>query len=139
VVKDASAVYGFFGFVLGLLAWIYLGAQLTLYAAEINVVRVDRLWPRSLLMKPPLEEADRQTLRKAAEVEERIPEEDVAVSFDPEAGGEQPARRGVDGERPSRRERRSGFARAAGLGAVAGGLIGAALGLRRRPEERDDS
>jgi membrane protein len=83
VVKDASAVYGFFGFVLGLLGWIYLGAQLTLYAAEINVVRVDRLWPRSLFTRPPLEEADRRTLRKAAEVEERIPEEDVEVSFDP--------------------------------------------------------
>jgi membrane protein len=86
VVKDASAVYGFFGFVLGLLAWIYLGAQLTLYAAEINVVRVDRLWPRSLFTRPPLEEADRRTLRKAAEVEERIPEEDVDVSFHPGAG-----------------------------------------------------
>ncbi len=30
---------GVFAFVLGLLAWLYLGGQLTLFAAEINVVR----------------------------------------------------------------------------------------------------
>jgi membrane protein len=137
VVKDASELYGFFGFVLGLLAWIYLGAQVTLYAAEINVVRVDRLWPRSLFTRPPLEEADRRTLRKAAEVEERIPQEDVEVSFDPGTGGEPEARPGGDGGRPSPKERRGGFAKMAGLGAVAGGLIGAVLGLRRRPDDRE--
>ena len=37
--KHASEVYGFFAVVLGLLSWLYLGAQLTLYAAEVNVVR----------------------------------------------------------------------------------------------------
>ena len=51
--KHASEVYGFFAVVLGLLSWLYLGAQLTLYAAEVNVVRARRLWPRSLL-QPPL-------------------------------------------------------------------------------------
>jgi uncharacterized BrkB/YihY/UPF0761 family membrane protein len=45
--KHASEVYGFFAVVLGLLCWLYLGAQLTLYAAEVNVVRARRLWPRS--------------------------------------------------------------------------------------------
>lgn len=139
VVKDASELYGFFGFVLGLLAWIYLGAQVTLYAAEINVVRVDRLWPRSLLMKPPLEEADRRRLRKAAEVEERIPQEDVQVSFDPGTGGETRESPGADGARPPRRERRGGFAKMAGLGALAGGLIGAVLGLRGRTDDRDET
>jgi membrane protein len=132
VVKDASEVYGFFGFVLGLLAWIYLGAQVTLFAAEINVVRVNRLWPRGLVTEPPLAEADRRTLTKAAEVEERIPQEDVDVSFDPGTGGEPRARPEGDGERPSR-----GFAKSVGLGAVAGVLIG--LGLRRRPDKREDS
>jgi len=43
VVKHASAVYGFFGIVIGLLTWIYLAAQLTLYAAEVNVVLAQRL------------------------------------------------------------------------------------------------
>lgn len=44
----ASALYGTFGVVLGLMAWMYLQAEVTLYAAEIDVVRVRKLWPRSL-------------------------------------------------------------------------------------------
>ena len=44
----ASALYGTFGAVLGLMAWMYLQAEVTLYAAEIDVVRVRKLWPRSL-------------------------------------------------------------------------------------------
>ncbi|MDP9269910.1 MAG: YihY/virulence factor BrkB family protein [Chloroflexota bacterium] len=51
--RSASEVYGTFAIVIGLLAWIYLGAQVTLYAAEINVVRKDHLWPRSLFKLPP--------------------------------------------------------------------------------------
>jgi YihY family inner membrane protein len=45
--RHTSQVYGVFAIVLGLLFWLYLGAQLTLYAAEINVVRARRLWPRA--------------------------------------------------------------------------------------------
>src|SRR4029077_7775086 len=37
--KRTGPLYGVFALVLGLLAWIYLGAQLTIFAAEINVVR----------------------------------------------------------------------------------------------------
>jgi inner membrane protein YhjD len=47
--NHASEVYGVFGFTLGLLSFLYLAARLTVYAAEINVVRARRLWPRSLL------------------------------------------------------------------------------------------
>jgi membrane protein len=46
--KNASALYGFFGIVIGLLSWMYLTAQVSLLAAEINVVRKNHLWPRSL-------------------------------------------------------------------------------------------
>lgn len=46
--NHASSRYGVFGVVLGLLAWLYLQAEVTLYAAEIDVVLVKRLWPRSL-------------------------------------------------------------------------------------------
>lgn len=45
----ASAVYGIFGVVLGLIAWIYLEATAVVFAAEINVVLHRRLWPRALL------------------------------------------------------------------------------------------
>jgi membrane protein len=46
--SHASSLYGTFGVVLGLLAWLYLQAEVTLYAAEIDVVLARRLWPRSL-------------------------------------------------------------------------------------------
>lgn len=48
-VKNASAVYGTFALVIGLLAWIHLGAMFVVFGAETNVVRARRLWPRSLL------------------------------------------------------------------------------------------
>jgi YihY family inner membrane protein len=41
--RHTSQVYGVFAIVLGLLFWLYLGARLTLYAAEINVVAARRL------------------------------------------------------------------------------------------------
>ena len=44
-----GATYGVFGVVLGLLAWLWLGALTVVFAAEVNVVRARRLWPRSLL------------------------------------------------------------------------------------------
>jgi len=48
VVRHAKETSGLFAFVLGLLAWLYLGAVTTVTAAEINVVRARRLWPRNL-------------------------------------------------------------------------------------------
>ena len=54
----ASELYGTFGIVLGLLAWLYLQAEVTLYAAEIDVVVARRLWPRSLLSDEPEEPAE---------------------------------------------------------------------------------
>jgi hypothetical protein len=80
--KNTTQVYGFFGFVLGLLAWIYLGAQILLLGAEINVVRAKRLWPRSLRQEPPIAEADRRALTRRAAVEERVEQESIDVSFD---------------------------------------------------------
>jgi YihY family inner membrane protein len=79
--KRTGPLYGVFALVLGLLAWLYFGAQLTIFAAEINVVRERRLWPRSFFSAPLLE-ADKRALTSSAEVEERIQEETVEVSFD---------------------------------------------------------
>jgi membrane protein len=45
----SSELYGTFGIVLGLLAWLYLEAEVTLYAAEVDVVLARHLWPRSVL------------------------------------------------------------------------------------------
>ncbi len=79
--KRLTPLYGVFGLVLGLLAWLYLGAQLTIFAAEINVVRQRKLWPRSFFT-PPLLEADKRALRSAAEAQERVDEQSVEVSFE---------------------------------------------------------
>jgi membrane protein len=48
VVRHAKETSGLFAFVLGLLTWLYLGGQVTVLAAEMNVVRARRLWPRKL-------------------------------------------------------------------------------------------
>ena len=48
VVRHAKETSGLFAFVLGLLTWLYLGGQVTVLAAELNVVRARRLWPRRL-------------------------------------------------------------------------------------------
>ncbi|HYV15988.1 MAG TPA: YhjD/YihY/BrkB family envelope integrity protein [Conexibacter sp.] len=81
VVRRADATYGVFAIVLGLLSWLYLGAQVLLYAAEANVVRARRLWPRSLF--EPITEADRQVLTTTARVQERREGERVEVTFAP--------------------------------------------------------
>ena len=61
---------------LGLLAWLYLLAQLTLYAVEVNVVAAKRLWPRSLA-PPPLTKEDRRAYRMYARIQERRQEQDI--------------------------------------------------------------
>jgi membrane protein len=70
--RHASSLYGTFGLVLGLLAWFYLQAQLTLYAVEADVVRVHTLWPRSLF-PPPLTEEDRHTYARYRAADIRQP------------------------------------------------------------------
>jgi YihY family inner membrane protein len=79
--KRTEPLYGVFALVLGLLAWLYLGAQLTIFAAEINVVKVRRLWPRSFFADS-LRAGDRRALTASAEMEERVPQENVEVDFD---------------------------------------------------------
>lgn len=77
----ATETYGTFATVIGLLAWMYLGAQVTLLAAEVNVVRKRHLWPRAIV-QPPLSDADERALTSYAEQEERRPEQDVSVRID---------------------------------------------------------
>lgn len=79
--KHASQVYGFFAVVLGLLSWIYLGARILIYSAEINVVLTRRLWPRSIV-QPPLTEADKAVLVALGKAEDRRDGEEISVSFD---------------------------------------------------------
>jgi YihY family inner membrane protein len=82
--RNASPTYGVFAVVITLLSWLYLGSQLTLWAAEINVVLRYHLWPRSVT-QPPLIRADKLMLVRLAQMEVRRPEEQVAASFSEEA------------------------------------------------------
>ena len=82
--QHATETYGFFGIVIVLLAWIYLGAQLFLLAAEINVVKRYHLWPRSIT-QPPLTDADRAVFKRLALMEVRRPEVEIHLAFTPEA------------------------------------------------------
>ena len=70
--ERANLVYGAFAIVGVLLSWLYLSAQVLLYAAEVNVVLARRLWPRSLLQSP-LTRPDQQVLAALAQIEERRP------------------------------------------------------------------
>jgi hypothetical protein len=79
--KNDSTTYGTFAAVLGLVAWIYLGCQLTIYAAELNTVLARRLWPRGLV-QPPLTQADQKSLALQATQNQRRPEQDISVDFD---------------------------------------------------------
>ena len=86
----STSLYGVFGIVLGLLAWLYLQAQATLYAVEAAVVRARRLWPRGLA--PPLTAQDRRAFALYAEATQRNADESVEVDTD------EPAK--VDTEEP---------------------------------------
>jgi YihY family inner membrane protein len=79
VIAGASATYGTFALVIGLLSWFWLVSHLLLIAAEVNVVLCWRLWPRSLTGE--LEPADRLALRRFAAATRRDEREQIAVSF----------------------------------------------------------
>jgi YihY family inner membrane protein len=87
-----DSVYGVFATVLGLAAWLYLGVQVTVYAAEINVVLARRLWPRSIV-QPPLTEADRSSMALQALQNQRRDEQHVEVSFTDRPADEKPGPR----------------------------------------------
>jgi YihY family inner membrane protein len=82
----SNSVYGYFATVLGLVAYIALSVQITVYAAEINVVLTRRLWPRSIL-QPPLTEADRASMALHALQNQRREEQHIEVSFDDRPAG----------------------------------------------------
>jgi len=79
--KRTGPLYGVFALVLGLLAWLYLGAQLVVFAAELNVVKDRRLHPRSLFADP-LKRPDKEALEQTAKTEERVDQERVEVGFE---------------------------------------------------------
>ena len=84
--KGASSTYGLFAVVLGLLTYIYLSAVAVVIAAEVNVVKAHRLWPRSLLTPftddVELTDADRRAYASYPESERHKGFQQVRVTFD---------------------------------------------------------
>ena len=89
---NTAAVYGVFATVLGLLAWVYLAVEVTVFAAEINSVLAWRLWPRAMV-QPPLTESDRASMALQALQNQRREEQLIEVSFNDRQHGEHPGGR----------------------------------------------
>ncbi len=78
--RHASQLYGYFASILGLVFFLYLAAEITLIAAEINVVKSRHLYPRSL--QPPFTSADEAVLTAIARQSQRSAAQNVRVEFD---------------------------------------------------------
>jgi len=85
VVKNASATNSVFAVVLGLIAFIYLTAVAVVLCVEVNVVRVDHLYPRALLTpltdNVELTDADRRAYTGQAKAQRSKGFEQVDVRF----------------------------------------------------------
>ena len=124
-VQGAAATSGVFALVLGLLSWLFVQAQVTVLAAEVNVVRRERLWPRSLTGRN-LTPGDQAALRRYAAVEQRIEGQAVNVGLT----GRPPTGTAPDRTTSDRQRRgRTGepHARRAEVSPAAGPLLGEAL------------
>src|ERR1700678_1965442 len=84
--KGATATYGLFAIVLGLLAWVYLGAVTVVMCAEFNAVRARGMWPRSLLTpfidNVELTAGDQRAYTSYAKTEGHKSYPNIEVSFD---------------------------------------------------------
>jgi uncharacterized BrkB/YihY/UPF0761 family membrane protein len=83
--KYASATYGAFGTVIGIVALLLLLAKLSMYAAELNPVLARRLYPRALPMGGEPTDADREVLASLARAEQRRDDQVIGVGFGKDA------------------------------------------------------
>jgi hypothetical protein len=99
--RGSTQVYGLFGIVLGLMAWIYAEAVVVVLAAELNVVVAEHLWPRSLLgpfaEDVDLTRADERSYASYATAQRFREAEDIDVEFHEPAERDDPAP-GPDGQ-----------------------------------------
>jgi uncharacterized BrkB/YihY/UPF0761 family membrane protein len=79
--KNASATYGAFGTVIGIVAFLLLLAKLSMYAAELNPVLSRRLYPRALPLGGEPTEADRQGRSSLVHEEKRRDDQAIGVGF----------------------------------------------------------
>jgi membrane protein len=81
--RHAQAVAGFFGVILGLLAWLALQATVIVFAMEVDAVRARRLWPRSIA-PPPLTDADKAYYASVLRAEVQRPEQQLDFAYETE-------------------------------------------------------
>ena len=89
---SAKTTYGNFAAVIVLMSWFYLQAQVVLLAAEVNVVRQSRLWPRALV-DAPATSADYRAYEAYAEREQYQPDEAVDTEFTDDENAKRPVTR----------------------------------------------
>jgi uncharacterized BrkB/YihY/UPF0761 family membrane protein len=83
--KNASATYGAFGSVIGIVTLLLLLAKLSMYAAELNPVLARRLYPRALPLGGEPTDADRRVLASIAHAEQRRDDQVIGVGFGEDA------------------------------------------------------
>ena len=83
--KHASATYGAFGTVIGIVTFLLLLAKLSIYAAELNPVLARRLYPRALPLGGEPTEADLQVLSALVHEEKRRDDQAIGVGFGDDA------------------------------------------------------
>ncbi|MFI7002052.1 YihY/virulence factor BrkB family protein [Nocardia sp. NPDC050175] len=86
VVNHSSDTNGVFAVVLGLLGFLYLASFSVVLCAEINVVWIEKLYPRALLApfteNVSLTTGDRRTYTDQAQAQRNKDFEDITVTFD---------------------------------------------------------
>ncbi|MDQ3307086.1 MAG: YihY/virulence factor BrkB family protein [Actinomycetota bacterium] len=89
VQNSSSATNGVFLVVLGMIAWIFIGAVEVVFGVEINVVRAGKLYPRALLTpftdNVDLTPADRLAYTRYAQGQRHKGFQSVSVEFDERA------------------------------------------------------
>jgi uncharacterized BrkB/YihY/UPF0761 family membrane protein len=86
--KNASATYGAFGTVIGIVTLLLLLAKLSIYAAELNPVLARRLYPRALPLGGEPTDADLRVLASIAHAEQRRDDQVIGVGFGEDAADE---------------------------------------------------
>jgi uncharacterized BrkB/YihY/UPF0761 family membrane protein len=86
--RNASATYGAFGSVIGIVAFLLLLAKLTMYAAELNPVLSRSLYPRALPMGGEPTIADKRVLSELIHAEKRLDDQAIGVGFGDDAAAQ---------------------------------------------------
>ena len=103
--KNASATYGAFGSVIGIVAFLLLLAKISMYAAELNPVLARSLYPRALPLGGEPTSADRTVLADIVHAEQRRDDQAIGVGFGADAAEQAAADATRHARRPAMRRR----------------------------------